>query len=92
MESVRPRLVGRLYYRFIAGTMLEKDGWQAQDMANLLERLGMVDLVECEPRNSCYKAGAAKANDRSVLQLHYVEKTPLPSKAVVIKLAKDLGK
>lgn len=38
--------IGRLYFRFIRGTPLERDGWTGYKLATWLEENGFIELIE----------------------------------------------
>ncbi len=43
-----PHKLGRLYFRYISGTPAERKGWNAEALAQALERLGYIKIVELQ--------------------------------------------
>lgn len=48
----RPFKLGRLFFKFIAGTPLEKQGWTGERLAAALEERGFVKVTELQGYNS----------------------------------------
>lgn len=44
--------LGRLYFRFIKGTPLEAQGWTADRLGALLERLGYIQILTAQSHDT----------------------------------------
>lgn len=48
MHTHRPYKIGRLYFRYIANTPAERNGWSAAQLALVLSNKGFIKIVEIQ--------------------------------------------
>lgn len=52
MPHDKPFKLGRLFFKYIAGTPLEKQGWTGERLGAALEARGFIKIVELQGYNS----------------------------------------
>lgn len=44
--------IGRLYFKYVKDTPLEKEGWTAEQLALELEKAGFIQIIEIQPQGA----------------------------------------